>query len=269
MVYFHVMIFGVKWLARVVICGAFCCGIVAPISARQAPHAAHGPRFGGAFTTASNDTVHVEVVWSEQRRVRMFFTDASGSPLPLEQMRGVQARIMTGDRATPFVWLEVDYYFEARIPTLTLPAVMTVEIKLSDAATEERRSFTFRQYSPAIPGMDGSSPVDIPITLNGILAALAEEHRGMQSAIARGAFPELLGTEDRVRDLVLAIEPHLDAVRPETRRKAQSVVTNVVRACWLLHTVLDYGTAAQRDAVVDELSDLLEKVAATLPGTPR
>jgi len=245
------------------------CGIVTSASAQQAPHAAHGARFGGAFATTTGDTRHVEVVWSEQRRVRLFITDASGGPLPIDQLRDVQARAVAGDRESPFTFLEADYYFESRVPTMALPAVVAVWIKPSPGAMEERLTFSFNDYSPAIAGLDAAAPVEIPATLSGIVAALNDERRAAQTIVEREEFPELLGTEDRIRDLVLALEPYLEPLAAEARTKARSAMTTVVRTCWLLHTVMDYGAVPQREAVLKQLGEALDRLAAALPAAPQ
>jgi hypothetical protein len=250
------MISPVKWLTGTLAWWA-CYAFALPALA-QPPHAAHSARLGGAFATAAGDTLHVEVSWSEQRRVRLFVTDASGSPIPLETLRGFEAHAVAGDRQSPFTLLEVESHFEARVPTLPLPATIAVLLRPNAAAQEERLAFSFREYSAVVAG--SSAPVEIPPTLEGILDALAAEHRAMQPIIEREAYIELLGIEDRIRELALALEPHFEAM-PVVRFQAPAVLTAVVRACWLLHTILDYGTNPQRDAALRQLGDALRDVA--------
>jgi hypothetical protein len=252
------MISGVKW-TRLTGPLAWCmwCALVVTASAQQ-PHAAHGARLGGTFATAAGDTLHLEVSWSEQRRVRMFVTDASGLPIPLEALRSLEAHAVVGDAQSPFTLLEVESYFEARVPTLPLPASIEVRLKPHASAEEERLSFSFPEYSAVISG--SSAPAEIPATLEGVLDALAAEQRAMQAIVDREAFIDLLGTESRIRELALALEPHLEAM-PSARPRAQAAITAVVRACWLLHTVLDYGVNPQRDAALAQLNDALRDVA--------
>ena len=242
-----------KWLAGTLAC----CALASPVAAQQ-PHAAHSARLGGAFATAAGDTLHIEVSWSEQRRVRLFVTDASGLPISLETLRNFEAHAVAGDGQLPFTLLEVESYFEARVPTMRLPATIEVRLKPHAAAQEERLSFSFTEHSAVIEG--SSTPAEIPATLEGVLDALAAEQRAMQSIVDREAFIDLLGTEGRIRELVLALEPHLGSMTA-ARPQAQAAIAAVVRACWLLHTILDYGSNAQRDAALTQLNDALRDVA--------
>jgi hypothetical protein len=217
------------------------------------------------FAAVSSDTLHLEASWSEQRRVRLFVSDASGSPLSLERLRTFTALAIAGNGESPFSLIEANAYFEARISTLPTPAVIVVLFKASATAPAERVTFSFSSYSAAVvPG--SLSPAEIPGTLKGILEALAAEQRTTQSVIERAEFSELLGSEDRIRDLVLATEPYLDRLSTEARGRAQLAITGVVRACWLLHTVLDYGTVPQRDAAIKQLNDALDRTLAALSG---
>ena len=239
-----------------------------PVSAQPAPHAAHDARAGGLFATAAGDTLHIEASWSEQRRVRLFVTDGSGSPIPLDRMRAFEARAIAGGVESPFTLLEADYYFEARIPTLAAPAVIVVRLTPAPAAAEDRLTFTFPGHSPAVVP-DSLAPVEIPGTLPGILVALGEERRTVQSLIDHQRFAELLGAENRIRELVLAIEPYLGRLAADARLDAEVAITSVVRACWLLHTVLDYGSVPQRDAALKRLSDGLDQTIAAVSGISR
>lgn len=234
-------------------------------AAQPAPHAAHDPRFGGLFATAAGDSLHIEASWSEQRRVRLFVTDATGSPISSDRMRDIDARAVTGDRESPFVLLEADNYFEARIPTLALPAAITVRFKPGASGREERLTFSFREFSAAYI-LGSTAPTEIPTTLKGILDALTAERKGVQSIVEREQFQELLGSEDRIRDLVLAIDPYLDRLPPMTRRRVEETTRAVIRSCWLLHTAMDYGIDAQRGAAVEQLDEMLDRALAELSG---
>jgi hypothetical protein len=263
------MIFRVKTLAA----AAWWCVVwssAAPaLSAQPAPHAVHDGRFGGNFAATASDTLHVEAIWSQQRRLRVFVMDATGNLLPIERLREVVATAIAGDRESPLTLLEAEFYFEARIPTLPLPAVIVVRVKPSPAAAEERLSFSFTDYSPELVGIGSTPPVEIPGTLAGILTALEDERRSARTAVNASEFSALLGAEDRIRDLVLAIEPYLERLPAAERLKAQSAITAVVRACWLLHTVFDYGAAGQRDAVFRQLDEALDRTVAAVSGMAR
>jgi len=237
---------------------------VGAMHAQPAPHASHGPRSGGAFATAATDTLHLELSWAEQRRARLFVVDATGAPIALEKLRDFEIGVVAGGRESPFVLLEVEGYFEARIPTLTLPATMALRLRPDTSAEAELLTFSFSDYSAAVYG--STAPAEIPPTPAAILDAMADEWRTMEALIDRGAFLELLGPEDRIRELVLALEPHLEARPPSERIRAQSAITATVRAGWLLHTALDYGSGAQRTAAIADLDHALREVAAAVGG---
>ncbi len=147
----------------------------APPSRAQQPHLPHEGRHGGAFATAASDTLHVEAVWSEQRRVRLFLVRANGDPITLDTLRDVQLTAVAGATESVAALMEIDGHFEARIPTLQLPAAISVRLKMPDDAREDLLVFTFDDYSKQIDDIARPSPADIPDTLNGILRVLEED----------------------------------------------------------------------------------------------
>lgn len=260
------MILRVGWVG----CGLWACvfvGVTAMGSAAQpAPHAAHQPKYGGAIVTAASDTLHVEAVWSEQRRLRLFVSDASGSPLPTEVLREIEGSVMAGGRESSLALLELNGYFEARIPTLTLPASIIVRMKASSDSASEQLRFSFSDYSPELRGISTPSPAEIPDTLEGIVKALADDRRDVDTVIKQEDMPLLLVIEDRIRDRVLAVDPYVDRLPLDQQAHARAAITAVVRSCWLLHTALDYGTRPQLDAAVTQMGEALDRVFAAVSG---
>jgi hypothetical protein len=252
----------VKFLAALAVWCA-----VAGTAAAQRPHAPHSSRYGGAFATAASDSLHVEAVWSEQRRIRLLVTEASGDLLPLETLRNIAATVIAGGAESPAALIEIDAHFEARIATLRLPAVISVRFKASSASPEELLQFNFDDYSKPVDDFPRPSPSEVPGTLAGILRALEEDHRAVQTIYAEGVDAgRIFPIEERIRERVLAIEPYLGPLPAERRSQALSAITFVVRSCWLLHISMDNGNEAQLAASVTQLSDALTRIPAAVAG---
>jgi hypothetical protein len=262
------MIFCVKGLLHGAIACVVMAGGVTSTFAQAPPHAAHGARLGGAFAAVAADTIHVEAVWSEQRRLRLFVWDASGEPMSIDRLREIDARVSAGGIESPLQLLEVESYFEARIPTLTLPAAIVVLISVR-SGPEERVPITFAEYSPDAMGLAMASPPEIPATLRGILDAVASDRREAEALLDKREFFAMSAPEERIRERVLAIEPYLGALTAGERVKAEDEIASVVRACWLLHLALDYGDVAQRQAALQQLTDALDRTTALLAGIAR
>ena len=255
------MISGVKSFAAAVLSGI----LAAPLFGQPAPHAAHVGRYGGAFAAASGDSLHVEAVWTEQRRIRFFLTDASGDPLPLERLRNIDVTTIAGGVESAAVLIELDSHFEARIPTLRLPATITVRFTAPATAPAELLQFTFEDYTQRIDDIPRASPSEVPSTLAGILRALADDRAAVQSIYAeRVDAGRIFPIEERIRERVLAIEPYLAPLPAERRGQAQAAIMQVVRSCWLLHTSMDHGNDAQLDAAVTQFSTALTRIQSVL-----
>lgn len=260
--------FHVRSARRAVLAAVIGCFIPAPAQAQPAPHASHEARLGGILSPAAADTLHAEAVWSEQRRLRLFVTNASAEPLPIERLREIEARVLIGEQESPFQLLELEGYFEARIPTLGLPAAMIVELRVP-AMSADRVALTFRTYSEDVRGFGSAAPPEIPDTLAGIIEALAEDRRAAQAAFEHGQFAAMSEPEERIRERAIAIEPHLASLSPALRAQAKIAITAVVRACWLLHMSLDYGNLPQREAAIRQVGETLDRLTGLLAGTVR
>lgn len=227
------------------------------------------PRRGGVLQPAAGDTLHVEAMWAEQRRLRVFVWDATGAPLPVERLREFAGTVRAADRESPLRLIEVDGFYEARIATLSLPATVEVELQPSPGDRTERLSFTFEAYSVDRSGLMMTAPIEIPPTLKGILDALAENRRELRTLVERGEFMAVYGPDDRIRDLVLATEPYVAQLPEAAQRAVEAVRTDVIRTGWLLHTAIDYGGEAQARAAAQMFDAGLDRLAALFSGIAR
>jgi hypothetical protein len=239
------------------------------LAAQNAPHANHEAHLGGAFATIAADTMHVEAIWSEQRRLRLFVSLASGGQVPIERLRDIDAQATAANRTSPLQLLEIDGYFEARIPTLTAPAEIVVRLRVAPGLAEEKLSFSFASYSPDVLGLAMAPPPEIPDTLAGILNALAVDRREAQALLETGQYFAVPNVEERIRERVLAIEPHLASLTAAERTRADTGIAAVVRACWLLHMALDFGDVAQRLAAFRQIGEGLDRLTPLVAGIPR
>jgi hypothetical protein len=262
------MIFRVKALLHGAISCVMMAGGITSAFAQDAPHAAHGARLGGAFAAVAADTMHLEAVWSEQRRLRVYVWGASGEPLSIERLREIDGRVLAGGSESPLQLLEVESHFEARVPTLALPAAIVLLVSVGGGPAD-RVPITFADYSPDTMGLAMASPPEIPSTLRGILDAVASDRREAEALLGKREFFAMSAPEERIRERVLALEPYLGALTAGERVKADAAIASVVRACWLLHLALDYGDVAQRQAAFKQIADALDRTATLLAGIAR
>lgn len=235
-------------------------------TAQQAPHFPHESRFGGIFASAAGDALHLEGIWAAQRRFKLLVIDGSGAPLTLDQLRSMRGKVVAGGRETPLVLLEADSYFEARIPTLTLPATIAVQFQSSPTASIEGLTFTFAGYSIDTSGDAAEAPIEIPATLEGIIQALRIDQQDGRARVARGDLSALTESEHRIRELVTALEPYVSARPEESRRGAEAARLRVMRGVWLLHIAFDYGNAAQTREAFSRLSAAIDDTIAAFGG---
>lgn len=229
--------------------------------AQPAPHALHTASFGGQFGVAASDTLHVEAIWIEQRRLRLLISSPSGDQLPLERLREVSGSVTAAGRESPLVLMEVVGHFEARIPSLTKPAIIAVRLKTSDRS-DDQLTFTFADHSENRLGVYWPTPPEIPDTLQGLLRALTFDRQALLAVKDQEEYLGLSEIEERIRERSLALESYLAPLPAEAQQAARSTITAIVRACWLLHTSLDYGSLIQSDAARTEIVEKL----GTIPG---
>jgi hypothetical protein len=211
------------------------------------PHKSHVADHGGMLIPVDGDAIHLEVVWQEQRRVRLHATDAHGTPLPADRLQALQARVITdADRAeSRFAVAAGGAYLEARIASQPLPATMRVFYSAPGAAEQE---FGLLFHSLAVPPPDFAvAPLVIPAQRRDVLALVDEQARVAEQMAEGGDFSSLYVPTAHLRELLLALgaDPSAAARQPHLAR--------VMRAVWLVHLSGDLGTPPQARAGAIEL----------------
>lgn len=231
-------------------------------SAQQPPPHDHEPRFGGALFPAAGDTLHIEGVWSEQRRFKLFVSDPAGRLLPVDRLRAVRGRVLVGDRAFPLELQPGVAFLEARIPTMPIPAQFSVQVEVAPGGPEEGFELLFSDYSDERRARGEALPTVSPTTLPGILAAVRQDRRDGQWLLDRGELVTVSIPAERIRYRVLELEPYISRLRVSARPRAEAALLTAVRAVWLLHTATDYGNDVQIGAAFAALGLALDEVEA-------
>ena len=202
-----------------------------PATLRARPHAIHAGTHGGLMGTIRGDTLHVEGVWSEQRRFRVYVTDVAGEPLPLARLQQLAGQVSDpAGAASPLAAAAGGEYLEARIGTVTAPAQFSVVIKGSQRG-DDVIGMNFPSYS--VPPQDLLIPATrVPSTAAEIAASILEQHTAVKELIRGGQYGQLYLPTTHVRNLVLALSSS-----PETSRSVSrvAVVRQLMVATWLLH----------------------------------
>jgi hypothetical protein len=126
------------------------------------PHGNHNPQHGGLFFMAPDNWHHLEGTFPRARLVRIYLYDDYTKPLPRDQMKSVEGRIVTKSSvggatrevSFPLVRSRNGQYLEATIDSRALPASIVAKVKLKADAPEYHFDFTFTEFSkqpPAIP----------------------------------------------------------------------------------------------------------------------
>jgi hypothetical protein len=208
----------------------------APASALPKQHSSHGGEQGGAILILFDDTMHAELVWQEQRRVRVFVTDAYGKALTLPELRQLRARVTGPSKKTSALEPSKDgEYLEARVDSAPMPATFEVVIRRPDA-TESTAAMTLMAHSLPPPSFE-VPPTVIPKTVAEMVAALREHSATARAMVNAGQFGSLYLPTTHVRDLVLAIA--------QRSAEQSAVLKPMMRATWALHLAGDLGTPTE------------------------
>lgn len=226
-----------------------------------AEHSTHYSKHGGIFFTIADDTVHAEGVWPRQGLFRIYIYDQASQPLPAARLRAISGHLQIGTVSRKLVLREHERMFEARIPILTLPGELQVQLKLPGRAALEGFQFIFPQLSDERAMTFALEPTVIPATLAGLLDALRQDVRDCERLIEGGQSAYAFGPAVRARDHGLALERHAARLAPDPRAGAESAVRDVVRAAWLVHTVVDNGT-------IEQIREALSELRAAVDGAP-
>jgi hypothetical protein len=114
--------------------------------------------------------------------------------------------------------------------------------------------------TPAAPDA-ALAQLPIPDTMDGILAQLRTRTTHVRELIERGDSTAVWVPAFQVRDLALALEPHLTHLAPSQRDAAGPAIERIVRLAWLLDAQGDTGN---RPALTAGYAAFLSEVSALL-----
>jgi hypothetical protein len=224
----------------------------------QSRHAAHFGQHGGMLLPVADDTLHVEGVFQEQRRFRVYVTEVTGEPVSFQRLRQVTARVVDSIRPeltiAPLVPSADGGYLEARIGSLTFPAVVTIVVRAGNTP-EETFGLMYSDYSVEPPSFE-VPPTVIPGTLPGVLAAVRAQVNEARQMIESGSFGTLYVPTAHIRELLLALVPYADRLVPARKVVADAAITEALRASWLVHAAGDLGAPFQNRAGGEVLKEL-------------
>jgi hypothetical protein len=213
------------------------------------PHMPHRGEHGGMFVAGAGDAVHLEAVFQEQRRFRVYVSDPSGAPLGAEQLRALQVRVGVAGVESALATSADGPYLEARIATQSLPATFTLIVKAS-AGGEQRLNLTFGGFS--VEPVDATvPPTVIPKTTPGVLVAIQEQTNAAEKLAAAGGYGQLYIPASHLRELLLAMPPHRS-------------LEKAMRATWLVHLSGDDGSPAQSRAATGELRKAIDQLTRSV-----
>jgi len=119
------------------------------------PHGNHNPQHGGQFFMAPDTWHHLEGAYPQPRVFRLYLYDDFARPLPLDQLKQVQARVVTDEKfdaatrkttevtAVPLASVPGGAYLQARVANLAFPAQMTAKVRFKPGGEEYRFDFAF------------------------------------------------------------------------------------------------------------------------------
>lgn len=227
-----------------------------------ARHAAHAGQHGGIALPVANDTLHIEGVWQEQRRFRVYVTDVAGNPLTPARLRALRIDVMDeAERIAPLVPVPDGQYLEARIATQPVPSLLTIVFR-SPGADAERLGMLFSTYSVEPPSFE-VPPTVIPKTAKEIVEALREQVKTALALVDAGAFGQVYEPTTHIRELLLALAEHRGDVARAGQREAEAAIEATLRASWLLHLSGDLGSPVQTGAAAIALRDAFDELLRT------
>ena len=205
----------------------------APVSQLPRRHAAHAGEHGGVVLALFDDSLHVEAVWREQRRFRLYFSNVEGRLFGPGALREWHVGVSgPSKKPAPAAPAPDGESFEARIESTPLPGTFQVVVRRADDS-EDSAGITFTSHS--MPPTEFSlAPTVIPPTPPGIVSSIQEQASIAQRMLSGSQFGTLFQPMTRVRDLVLALKPG---------GTAQTAATQLlIRATWSLHIAGDEAT---------------------------
>ena len=133
----------------------------------QRPHGNHNPQHGGLFFMAPDNWHHLEGTFPRARLVRIYLYDDYTKPLPRDQVKLVQGRIITTSSvggatrevSFPLALSRDGQYLEATVDSRALPASIVAKVKLKADAPEYHFDFTFTEFSKQPPAIAAPATV--------------------------------------------------------------------------------------------------------------
>lgn len=223
-------------------------------------HTTHYPRHGGLFFTAFNDRLHVEGTWPAQRLFRVYLSEVDGRAVSIDRLKAISGTVEAGGEKSR-LRLRDDGYFEARLPTLKVPA--EILLVLEDDGDTGGMNFIFASHSDERALSFALLPTVIPDTLAATLGALRRDVADATDLIKQQQSAFVFAPAVRARDHALSLERFLPA-SPASRAKAEAAIRETVRVAWLLHIVVDEGSVDDVQAALDELRRAVDELPAVL-----
>ena len=225
----------------------------APVSQLPRRHAPHAGEHGGAMLAMFGDTQHVEAVWEEQRRFRIYISNTEGQLLAPRALRNWQVRVTGPSRQPAIASPSADgEYFEARIPSTPLPGTFTVSAARPDGS-EDAVTITFTSNSKPPPDLT-LMPTVIPPAPALIVAALNDHAAVAQRMVAEFQYASLYVPTTRVRDLAVALTP--------SGASQSAALQRLIRATWALHLAGDAGSPQEARQAAERFNAAMEGFAA-------
>jgi hypothetical protein len=238
------------------------------------PHGNHNPQHGGQFFMASDNWHHLEGTLPQERVVRIYVYDNYTRPLPRERMQPVRGRIITNAGAAgatreasfPLTLSDDGRYLEARVDGVRLPASVVAKVSLKADGPEHHFDFMFTELSQEPSLSDASPPaagvavtsgaaaqagiparidVEIPDTLDGIVAQIVERNQQIGALIDRGRLTDVWLPAFEAKELALAMTAHRAEMPVEKQPLLEPAVQQLLRAAWLLDGFGDLGNLGQ------------------------
>ena len=221
-------------------------------------HTTHYPRHGGLFFTAFNDTLHVEGAWPAQRLLRIYVSEPDGRAVSKERLKAISGTVEAGGTKTP-LRLRDDGVFEARVPTLKMPAEILV--LLTENGETGGMHFIFTSHSDDRALSFALEPTVIPDTLTRTLAAMRRDVDDATELMEQQQSAFVFAPAVRARDHALSLERFLPA-DPTARAVADAAIRETVRVAWMLHIAVDEDSATEARLVLDELRRMVGELPA-------
>ena len=247
------------------------CGVV---DAAPGAHMDHTPRHGGTVFMAPDSFHHIEGVYPESGRFRLYATDNYRSPVDVSGWSGravlEEAYDATTDEFTDVLAFDLvpapdGGFLEAVMDDVAIPAEVIAKVVFVEDFPEERFDFTFPEYttesgdladargaaSTTPSGAGDRVPLaervrpEIPEKPADIVAEIAARDMQLQALIEAGRFTEIFIPALQAKELGLALIERTSDLSARQRNGLRIAVRHLVRAAYLLDWYGDLGNRQQ------------------------